>query len=180
RLHTRPDSISPIAPGEGDDNLLSMQQAVVAGSPRGIPALVHEECLTGVMAHGATTYPAAIAWGASFDPALIGEMGQRIGTDLRAIGAHMGLAPVLDVVRDHRWGRIAAPMGQDPYLTGMLAPEYVRGLQSAGAIATLKHFAGHAASRAGRNHAPVSIGMRELHDIDLVPFEMAVRHGEVG
>ncbi|MGO1569177.1 MAG: glycoside hydrolase family 3 C-terminal domain-containing protein, partial [Brachybacterium sp.] len=53
-------------------------------------------------------------------------------------------------------------------------------LQSSGVIATLKHFAGHAASRAGRNHAPVSIGMRELHDIDLVPFEMAVRHGEVG
>jgi len=177
---TRPYGSAPLDPDEGVENLRSMQQAVVAGSPRGIPALVHEECLTGVMAHGATTYPAAIAWGASFDPALIGEMGQRIGTDLRAIGAHMGLAPVLDVVRDYRWGRIEETMGEDPYLTGMLATEYVRGLQSAGALATLKHFAGHAASRAGRNHAPVSIGMRELHDIDLVPFEMAVRHGEVG
>src|SRR5699024_6192509 len=119
-------------------------------------------------------------WGASFDPALIGEMGQRIGTDLRAIGAHMGLAPVLDVVRDYRWGRIEETMGEDPYLTGMLATEYVRGLQSADANATLKHFAGHAASPAGRTHAPVSIGMRELHDIDLAPFEMAVRHGEAG
>ncbi|HEX7353090.1 glycoside hydrolase family 3 N-terminal domain-containing protein, partial [Brachybacterium sp.] len=161
-------------------NLRTMQQAVVAGSPHGIPALVHEECLTGIMAHGATTYPAAIAWGASFDPALIGEMGQRIGADMRSIGAHMGLAPVLDIVRDYRWGRIEETMGEDPYLTGVLATEYVRGLQSSGTIATLKHFAGHAASRAGRNHAPVSIGMRELHDIDLVPFEMAVRHGEVG
>src|SRR5699024_4223717 len=71
-------------------------------------------------------------------------------------------------------------MGEDPYLTGMLATEYVRGLQATGVIATLKHFAGHAASRAGRNHAPVSIGMRELHDIDLVPFEMAVRQGKAG
>lgn len=177
---TRPYGSAALAPEEGVENLRAMQQAVVAGSPHGIPALVHEECLTGIMAHGATTYPAAIAWGASFDPALIGEMAQRIGADMRGLGAHMGLSPVLDIVRDYRWGRIEETMGEDPYLTGVLATEYVRGLQSSGVIATLKHFAGHAASRAGRNHAPVSIGMRELHDIDLVPFEMAVRHGEVG
>ena len=177
---TRPYGSAALEPEEGVENLRKMQQAVVSGSPHGIPALVHEECLTGVMAHGATTYPAAIAWGASFDPELIGEMARRIGADMRAMGAHMGLSPVLDIVRDYRWGRIEETMGEDPYLTGMLATEYVRGLQSSGVIATLKHFAGHAASRAGRNHAPVSIGMRELHDIDLVPFEMAVRHGEVG
>ena len=177
---TRPYGSAPLNGEEGVQNLRTMQQAVVAGSPHGIPALVHEECLTGIMAHGATTYPAAIAWGASFDPALISEMGERIGTDMRAIGAHMGLAPVLDIVRDYRWGRIEETMGEDPYLTGVLATGYVRGLQATGTIATLKHFAGHAASRAGRNHAPVSIGMRELHDMDLVPFEMAVRHGEVG
>lgn len=177
---TRPYGSAPLEAEEGLENLRKMQRAVVSGSAHGIPALIHEECLTGIMAHGATTYPAAIAWGASFDPALIGEMGTRIGEDMRSIGAHMGLAPVLDIVRDYRWGRIEETMGEDPYLTGVLATEYVRGLQSSGTIATLKHFAGHAASRAGRNHAPVSIGMRELHDIDLVPFEMAVRHGEVG
>ena len=177
---TRPYGSAPLEPEEGVENLRTMQQAVVDGSEHGIPALVHEECLTGVMAHGATTYPAAIAWGASFDPELIGEMAARIGGDMHAMGAHMGLSPVLDIVRDYRWGRIEETMGEDPYLTGVLATAYVRGLQSAGVIATLKHFAGHAASRAGRNHAPVSIGMRELHDIDLVPFEMAVRHGEVG
>src|SRR5699024_10165014 len=86
----------------------------------------------------------------------------------------------LDVVRDYRWGRIEETMGEDPYLTGLLATEYVRGLQSPGAIATLTHFAGHAASRAGRHHAPVALGMLELHDHDLVPVEMAVRHGGVG
>ncbi|MGP9537309.1 glycoside hydrolase family 3 N-terminal domain-containing protein [Brachybacterium sp. AOP43-C2-M15] len=177
---TRPYGSAALTAQEGVENLREMQQAVVAGSSHDIPALVHEECLTGLMAHGATTYPAAIAWGASFDPALIGEMARRIGTDMRALGTHMGLSPVLDIVRDYRWGRIEETMGEDPYLTGVLATEYVRGLQSTGVIATLKHFAGHAASRAGRNHAPVSIGMRELHDIDLVPFEMAVREGGAG
>ena len=177
---TRPYGSAPLGPEEGVENLRRLQTAVVAGSPQRIPALVHEECLTGVMAHGATTYPAAIAWGASFDPELIGEMAARIGRDMRSIGAHMGLSPVLDIVRDYRWGRIEETMGEDPYLTGSLATAYVRGLQGSGVIATLKHFAGHAASRAGRNHAPVSIGLRELHDIDFVPFEMAVRLGGAG
>lgn len=177
---TRPYGSAPLSPEEGVANLRKMQQSIAAASPHCIPALVHEECLTGLMAHGATTYPAAIAWGASFNPGLIGEMARRIGADMRALGVHMGLSPVLDIVRDYRWGRIEETMGEDPYLTGVLATEYVRGLQSTGVIATLKHFAGHAASRAGRNHAPVSIGMRELHDIDLFPFEMAVREGGAG
>ena len=176
---TRAYGSAPLTSQEGVENLRRLQSAVTAGSPHGIPAIAHEECLTGVMAHEATTYPAAIAWGASFAPELIGEMAARIGSDMRAIGTHHGLSPVLDIVRDYRWGRIEETMGEDPYLTGILATEYVKGLQSSGVIATLKHFAGHAASRAGRNHAPVSIGMRELHEIDLVPFEMAVRLGKV-
>lgn len=174
---TRTYGSAPLTSEEGVATLRRLQSAVVAGSPHGIPAIAHEECLTGLMAHEATTYPAAIAWGASFAPDLIGEMAARIGRDMRALGTHHGLAPVLDIVRDYRWGRIEETMGEDPYLTGVLAAAYVKGLQSAGVIATLKHFAGHAASRAGRNHAPVSIGTRELHEIDLVPFEMAVRQG---
>ncbi|ATG56191.1 glycosyl hydrolase [Brachybacterium ginsengisoli] len=176
---TRAFGSAPLTVEEGVANLRRLQSSVVAGSPHGIPAIAHEECLTGLMAHQATTYPAAIAWGASFAPELIEEMATRIGQDMRALGTHHGLAPVLDIVRDYRWGRIEETMGEDPYLTGTLATAYVKGLQSAGVIATLKHFAGHAASRAGRNHAPVSIGMRELHEIDLVPFEMAVRLGGV-
>jgi beta-xylosidase len=177
---TRPFGSAPVTAAEGVEALRRLQSAVVDASPHGIPAIVHEECLTGLMAHGATTYPAAIAWGASFDPALVEQMAARIGADMGALGVHMGLAPVLDVVRDYRWGRIEETMGEDPYLTGTLATAYVTGLQGAGVVATLKHFAGHAASRAGRNHAPVSIGRRELADIDLVPFEMAVRRARVG
>src|SRR5699024_12563437 len=91
----RPYGSAPREPEEGVENLRTMQQAVVDGSEHGIPALVHEECLTGVMAHGATTYPAAIAWGASFDPELIAEMAARSGGDLPALGGHMGLSPGL-------------------------------------------------------------------------------------
>ena len=96
---------------------------------------------------------------------------------MRSVGVHQGLAPVLDVVRDARWGRVEETIGEDPYLVGTVGTAYVRGLESAGVVATLKHFVGYSASRAGRNLAPVSIGPRELADVLLPPFEMAIRDG---
>ena len=99
------------------------------------------------------------------------------GSDMRSVGVHQGLAPVLDVVRDARWGRVEETIGEDPYLVGTLATAYVQGLESAGIVATLKHFAGYSASRAGRNLAPVGMGPRERADVMLPPFEMALREG---
>src|SRR5689334_8603602 len=96
---------------------------------------------------------------------------------MRRLGVHQGLAPVLDVTRDLRWGRVEESIGEDPHLVGILGAAYVAGLESAGVVATLKHFAGHSASRAGRNLAPVSIGPREMADVILPPFEMALRAG---
>ena len=85
-------------------------------------------------------------------------MAAAIGRDMAALGVHQGLSPVLDVVRDYRWGRVEETIGEDPYLVAMLGAAYVRGLQGAGVIATLKHFAGYSASRAARNHGPVLDG----------------------
>ncbi len=104
-------------------------------------------------------------------------MSAHIGAVMRRLGVHQGLAPVLDVVRDLRWGRTEETIGEDPYLVGLIGSGYVRGLESAGIVATLKHFAGYSASRGARNMAPVSIGPRELADVLLPPFEMALRAG---
>ena len=174
---TRVFGTAPLSVEEGVARLVALQEEVRARSPHRIPAIAHEECLTGFTALGATVYPAAIAWGATWRPALVGEMARAIGEDMRAVGIHQGLAPLLDVVRDYRWGRVEETCGEDPYLVGSLGTAYVRGLQSAGIDATLKHFVAYPASRAGRNHAPVSMGPRELEDVMLVPFEMAVREG---
>ncbi|WES63133.1 glycoside hydrolase family 3 N-terminal domain-containing protein [Microbacter sp. GSS18] len=143
----------------------------------GIRAVVHEECLTGVLAWGATTYPTPLAWGAAFDPDLVEEMARRIGADLRALGVHQGLAPVVDVVRDARWGRVEECISEDPLVVGLIGAAYVRGLEAEGRVATLKHFAGYSGSRGGRNHAPVSVGLRELADVYLPPFERALAAG---
>ncbi|TDD34523.1 glycosyl hydrolase [Nonomuraea terrae] len=174
---TRVYGSAPVTPAEGAAEVVRLQRAVVERSRLRIPAIVHEECLTGFTAYGATVYPAAIAWAATFDPELVERMAAAIGRDMRALGVHQGLSPVLDVVRDYRWGRVEETMGEDPHLVAMLGSAYVRGLESAGIIATLKHFAGYSASRAARNHGPVPMGRRELMDMILPPFETAIALG---
>lgn len=174
---TRVFGTAPVTVREGVIRLRELQRKVIANQRLGIPALVHEECLTGLAAFGATAYPTPLAWAATFDEDLVREMAQAIGDDMRAIGVHQGLAPVLDVVRDYRWGRVEETLGEDPYLVGQLGAAYVSGLESVGIIATLKHFAGYAASQGARNHAPVSMGPREFADTVLPPFETALRQG---
>ena len=176
---TRVWGTDPLELSEGAAKLKKMQAEVRECNAFGIPAIVHEECLTGFTAYRATVYPAAIAWGATWNPGLVGEMASRIGRDMHALGVHQGLSPLLDVVRDYRWGRVEETCGEDPYLVGSLGTAYVKGLQGAGVIATLKHFVGYPASRGGRNHAPVPMGPRELEDVMLPSFEMAVREGGV-
>ena len=177
---TRVHGSRPVTAVEGARELVDQQRTVVESSRLRVPALVHEECLTGFTAFGATVYPAAIAWGATFDPDLVERMAAAIGRDMAVVGVHQGLSPVLDVVRDYRWGRVEETMGEDPYLVSMLGAAYVRGLQGAGVIATLKHFAGYSAARAGRNHGPVPMGPREFQDMILPPFETAVALASAG
>ncbi|RZS90024.1 beta-glucosidase [Motilibacter rhizosphaerae] len=174
---TRVYGTRPVDPGERVAWLWRQQRRLVEETRLGIPALVHEECLTGLAAWRAATYPTPLAWGASFDPDLVERAARAIGGSMRQLGVHQGLAPVLDVVRDARWGRVDECVGEDPYLVGTVGTAYVRGLQSAGVHATLKHFVGYSASVAGRNHAPVSAGPREIADVFLPPFEMALLDG---
>lgn len=174
---TRPFGTAPVDPATGATALARAQRQITEANRFGIPAITHEECLAGFTAWSATAYPVPLAWGAAFDPSLVADMARRIGTDMRAVGVHQGLAPVLDVVRDLRWGRVEETIGEDPYLVATVGTAYVRGLQSAGIVATLKHFAGYSASAGARNLAPVRAGARELADVILPPFEMALRDG---
>jgi beta-xylosidase len=176
---TRVFGTRPVTAAEGVRRVRELQQTVVSSGRLGIPAIVHEECLTGFTTYQATVYPTALAWAATFDPELVNEMASAIGRDMAAVGVHHALSPVLDVVRDYRWGRVEETMGEDPYLVSQLGTAYVRGLEENGIIATLKHFAGYSASKGARNHAPVSIGPREFADYILPPFEYAVRVGQV-
>jgi len=176
---TRPFGTAPVDPVEGARALAARQRWLTERTRLGVPALVHEECLTGLAAWRATTFPAPLSWGAGFHPELVERMGAAIGESMRSLGVHQGLAPVLDVVRDARWGRVEECIAEDPYVVGTVATAYVRGVQSTGVVATLKHFVGYSNSRAGRNLAPVHAGPREVADVLLPPFEMAVLDGGV-
>src|SRR5699024_8521354 len=171
---TRP--VEPIARAQW---LWQEQRRLKRETRLGIPALVHEECLTGLAAWKAASFPTPLAWGAAFNPELVEEMATLIGQSMRELGIHQGLSPVLDVIRDPRWGRVEESISEDPYVVGTIGTSYVRGLQSACIHATLKHFVGYSASLPGRNHAPVAAGPREVKDVLLPPFEMAIRDGNV-
>jgi len=174
---TRVFGTGPVEPLTGARVLAQTQRGIVEGSRLGIPAIAHEECLTGFTAWQATVFPTPLAWGASFDAETVETMAAGIGDLMRSVGVHQGLSPVLDVSFDHRWGRTEETISEDPYLVAALGSAYTRGLESAGIVATLKHFAGYSGSGAGRNHAPVRLGPREFNDVVLPPFETALREG---
>ena len=176
---TRPFGTRPVDPAVGARALRAFQRRLVEETRLGIPAIAHEESLTGFMAQGATQFPSPLNYGATWDPDLIERVGDVIRRQMRAVGTHQALAPVADVIRDARWGRVEECVSEDPYLVGCIVTAYVRGLQgddlTTGVAATLKHFAGYSASEGGRNFAPVHAGRREMADVFLLPFEMAVK-----
>ena len=179
---TRPLGSHSVDPEQGVRALNRLQKFLVEETRLGIPVMSHEECLVGLMARGATLFPSALAFGATWNPDLIRQVAEVIGEEARSIGCHQGLAPVLDVSRDARWGRTEETFGEDPYLVGIMATRYVQGLQGEkrDLLATLKHYVGHSFSEGARNHAPVHLGWRELNDTFLLPFEMAVKEANAG
>ena len=145
----------------------------------GVPAIVHEECLSGLMASGATTFPQAIGLASTWNPELVRDITSTVRAQMKATGAHQGLSPVLDVARDPRWGRTEETFGEDPYLVASMGVAYIEGLQGkdykSGIIATPKHFAAYSFTEGGRNCAPAHVPPRELREVFLFPFEAAVK-----
>jgi len=157
----------------------TIQRYLVEHTRLGIPAIVHEEICSGLMARDAPAFPQAIGVASTWQPELAHAMADSVRRLMRAIGAHQGLSPVLDVCRDPRWGRTEETFGEDPYLVARMGTAFVRGLQGDdlrhGVLATAKHFVGYGASEGGMNWAPAHIAARELREVYLHPFEAAVR-----
>jgi beta-glucosidase len=156
-----------------------IQKFLVENTRLGIPAILHEESCSGAVLLGGTAFPQIIGLASTFQPILAEKMTTAIRMQLLAIGARQSLAPVLDVSRDPRWGRIEETFGEDPTLVSQFGMAYVRGLQGEnladGVMATGKHFIGHSLSQGGQNCAPVHLGKHELYDIFLAPFQAAIR-----
>lgn len=168
-----------LPPKEVAETTNDIQSFLLEETRLGIPAIPHEECLSGYMGPEGTIFPQALGLASTWSTDLVTDITSVIRDQLQAIGTVQALSPVLDIARDLRWGRVEETFGEDPYLVAALACSYVSGLQGRdfdGVSATPKHFAGHGSSEGGKNRASVNIGGRELREIHLFPFEAAVRH----
>ena len=162
------------------------QKWAVEHTRLGIPIMMHEEALHGYAARDATSFPQAIGLASSFDPDMVTRIFSVAAREMRARGCHMALAPVVDIARDPRWGRIEETYGEDKYLCGEIGKAAVRGF-SGDAIplapdkvfATLKHMAGHGQPESGTNTGPAPFGEHLLREEFLAPFEKIIRETTV-
>jgi len=180
---TRISGASSLAAPDAAALANAIQRHLVERTRLGVPAIVHEEICSGVMARGSTIFPQAIGLASTWEPELAAALADAARVQMRATGAHQALSPVLDVCRDPRWGRTEETFGEDPHLVARMGVAFVRGLQGddlgSGVVATAKHFVGYGASEGGLNWAPAHIGARELREVHLHPFEAVVRDAAV-
>ncbi|GIO39543.1 beta-glucosidase [Paenibacillus antibioticophila] len=174
---------SGLSPREGAEAVNTIQRYAIENSRLGIPILIGEECSHGHMAIGATVFPVPLSLGSTWNVDLYREMCRAVGRETRSQGGAVTYSPVLDVVRDPRWGRTEECFGEDAHLISEMAVASVEGLQGEkldgedSVAATLKHFVGYGSSEGGRNAGPVHMGRRELLEVDLLPFRKAVEAG---
>ena len=164
-----------------------LQKYFVDETRLGIPIIVTDEALHGVVGQGFTSYPSALVFSSTWDVNLVNEAFTQIGLEAALTGTNLVLAPVLDLAQDPRWGRVEETYGEDPYLNSRMGVAAITGYQGTTApiidrrhvAATTKHFAGHGAPEGGRNIGPVHMSEQELLDLHLRPFEAAVRDAKV-
>lgn len=159
----------------------AMQRHAMKNSRLGIPVLFHEEGLHGYSALHTTHFPQSIALASSWDPALLERVFNVVSREIRARGVQLVLAPVVDVARDPRWGRIEETYGEDPYLVSQLGVAAVHGFQGRTlplakdrVFVTLKHMTGHGQPESGTNVGPANISERILREVFFPPFQAAV------
>lgn len=150
------------------------QDYLTQNTTLGIPAWVQSEGIHGFLAANATVFNSPIAFACAWNPGLVEKMGKAIAQEALALGVNNIFAPVVDLARELRFGRVEETYGEDPYLAGEIGYSYVKGLQSNNVAAMVKHFAAFATPEQGINTAPVHGGERELRTTYLPPFKRAI------
>ena len=167
----------------GADYTRELQRIATQESRLKIPLLFALDVIHGFR----TIYPVPIAEAASFDPARAEFSSRQSAVEATAHGLHWTFAPMVDIARDPRWGRIVEGAGEDPYLGGVMAAARVRGFQGGDSalqlgaadalLATVKHFAAYGGAEGGRDYNSVELSERTLWEMYLPPYEAAVKAG---
>ena len=171
-----------LSPRKGAELYNQMQRYFVEKTRLGIPVISHEECLHGQQSKDATNYPVPIALASSWDEALLHQIYTAVAKEVRSRGGSHVLGPVLDVVRDPRWGRTEETMGEDTYYNTRMGNTVVKALQGTGyqiddehVAVTLKHFGVHGNSEGGVNTAPSYVDEHEARQTFLMSFRDVIR-----
>ncbi|KAK9856913.1 hypothetical protein MYU51_021347 [Penicillium brevicompactum] len=164
----------PVAWDWISDNIKRGQDYLLQNTTLGIPAIVQTEGIHGFLIGNATIFNSPIAYGCSWNTDLIEKMAEIIGQEAKALGVSQLFAPVVDLAREPRFGRVEETFSEDPYLSGEIGYSYVKGVQSKNVSSMVKHFAGFSAPEQGINTGPVHGGERELRTTWLPPFKRAI------
>ena len=152
------------------------------GIPRlKIPAMLKTEGLHGQSySTGATIFPMPIEMASTFDTNLIYQVGEATAVEAKAANLRVSWAPVLNLARDARWGRVEETYGEDPWLASRMGVAWIEGFQGQDMIAVAKHFAGHGEILGGRDSNDVGLSDRTMRNTELVPFRAAVEEAHAG
>lgn len=156
----------------------AVQKWFVEQTRLGIPVDFTNEGIHGLNHTEATALPAPIGIGSTWNRALVHKAGEIVGQEGKALGYTNIYAPILDVARDPRWGRVLECYGEEPYLISELGAQMVSGIQEQGVAATLKHYAVYSIPKGGRDaHArtDVHVAPRELHSLYMYPFKKVIQ-----
>lgn len=151
--------------------IADIQDYMVNHTPAGIPAVIHDECITGVTAKGATAYPQQMAVACTWDPELLSVKMRQTARSMRDLGEQFALSPMVDIIRSAHWSRVEESYGEDGYLTATMGTAFVKGLQAEGfregVTATTKHFLGYGGGS--------SLSEKEIYEEVLFPHEAIIR-----
>ncbi|MDR3689222.1 MAG: glycoside hydrolase family 3 C-terminal domain-containing protein [Fimbriimonas sp.] len=140
----------------------------------GIPIVIHDEALHGLIANGTTSFPQSIGMAATWDPSIVSRGATAIAEEARARGVRHVLSPVINVIRDARWGRVEETYGEDPLLSSRMGVAFVKAFESHGVATTPKHYVDNSGD-GGRDSHSINITERLLREVYLPPFEAVVK-----
>lgn len=180
---TSSSSLPGLRPGEHARLSNELQRYFIEETRLGIPAIFHEEALHGLVTSYAASYPSPIALASSFNDSLMTEIFSAVAAEARTRGVHQVLSPVIDILREPRWGRVEETMGEDPYLVSRLGTAIVKAMQGDNSYSdgfhvatTLKHYVGGGEPEDGTNTAPVNVSERVLREVHLHPFREVIKN----
>lgn len=159
---------------EAAEKANEIQKLAVEKTRLGIPIIIHDEALHGLIANNATSFPQAIGLAATWDTDLMAKVATVIGKETRTRGIRQVLSPVVNVARDVRWGRVEETYGEDPYLQSRMAVAFCKSIESEGVLTTPKHFIANVGD-GGRDSYPVHFSERELREVYFPPFKAAIQ-----